>query len=119
MDNNAPSTLSQDYWNFNENSDSDEPDQIAPGSQCHKRTAKRTNIYEKLNPIFKSLVAAMESTEATLDDVEEAFQDMLKIEAKFKERFGRKSRHHRSSLKSVSSSLADNPKRKTHGTKNM
>jgi hypothetical protein len=61
----------------------------------------------------------MESTEVTLDDIEEALQDMLKIEAKFKEQFSRKSRLHRSSVKFVSSSLPDNPKRKTHGTKNM
>jgi hypothetical protein len=71
LENNAPSMLSQDYWYFNETSDEDATNQIAPGSQFHKkRTAKRTNIYEKLNPIFKLLVTAMESTEATFDDVE-------------------------------------------------
>jgi exonuclease VII small subunit len=70
--------------------------------------------------VLKSLVSAIESTEATLEDIEEAFQDMLKLKAKFKECFfSRKSRVQSSSSNFVSSNLADNPRCKTHGTKHM
>jgi hypothetical protein len=116
--NNAPSTLSQDYWNFNEN-DLRENDHgsMGGGRGGTKRRARETrNVFEKLNPVFKSLVAAIESTEATAEDIEEAFQDILKIEEKFKERYSRKG-NNRFSSKFVSSNLADNPRRKTHGTK--
>jgi hypothetical protein len=52
--NNAPSTLSQDYWNFND-SDHDEVSLINGNDHSNKRTAikRRTNIFEKLNPVFK------------------------------------------------------------------
>jgi hypothetical protein len=121
--NNAPSILSQDFWNFNESGDDymEDPE----GDTCSVRRGKRTltrnqrNVFEKLNPVFKALVCTIKSTEATIDDIEEAFQDMLNLDAQFKERFSRKSRTQPSSSNFVSSSLADNPRRKTHGTKHM
>jgi hypothetical protein len=120
--NNAPSTLSQDFWNFNKSGD-DDMDEDQEGDtcsvQCGKRTLNKRNVFEKHNPVFKALVCAIQSTEATIDDIEEAFQDMLNLEAKFKERFRRKLRTQPSSSNFVSSSLADNPRRKTHGTKHM
>jgi hypothetical protein len=118
--NNAPSTLSQDYCNYND-SDPDEVSLINGNDHSNKRTAgkRRTNVFEKLNPVFKSLVASIESTEATMEDIEEAFQDMLKIEEKFKARFSRKIGKALSAHAFVSSNLADNPRRKTHGTKHM
>jgi hypothetical protein len=115
--NNAPSTLSQDYWNFNENDLSEnDHDSMGGGGGTKRFVTETRNVFEKLNPVFKSLMAAIESTEATAEDIEEAFQDMLKIEEKFKERYSRKG-NNRFSSKIVSSNLADNPRHKTHGTK--
>jgi ribosomal protein L16 Arg81 hydroxylase len=115
--NDAPSTLSQDYWNFNDDDDGEN----STDNLCavNKHRARKTNVFEKLNPVFKSLVASIESTEATMEDIEEAFQDILKIEEKFKNRFSRKSRNTSSSSAFVSSNLPDNPRRKTHGTKHL
>jgi hypothetical protein len=68
LENNAPSTLSQDYRNFNE---SEVDEQICVGGQQkHKLTERK--VFEKLNPVFKSLVSATEGTEATVEDIEEA-----------------------------------------------
>jgi ribosomal protein L16 Arg81 hydroxylase len=54
-------------------------------------------------------MASIESTEATMEDIKEAFQDMLKIEEKFKARFSRKVRNPSSAHTFVSSNLANNP----------
>jgi hypothetical protein len=51
LENNAPSTLSQDYWNFNE---SEDDEQICVGGQQKRKLTER-KVFEKTTPCLNRL----------------------------------------------------------------
>jgi hypothetical protein len=75
--------------------------------------------YELINPSLKMLISIFESTTVTRTDIKELKQNILQLQGKFLERFGKKQRTNPPGTQFVSSNLPDNSRKKTHGTKYM
>jgi hypothetical protein len=110
----APSTLSQDFLNFNE---SDDGDLETSTEQGREDRLSPNEAYELLNPRIKSLLSVIQSTGLTRSELAELNGDFLMIEEKILGRLSRKRQS--SSSHFVSSNLTDHNRRKTHGTKHM
>jgi hypothetical protein len=125
----APSTLSQDYHNFNSNDDCSNygashvhATHDLFGNTNHEEQLDGpllgNEAYEYLNPRFKSIVSALQSKGIMRSDLQEVHHELLQLEGKIIQRLSQK-RPVSSSCQFVSSNLADHNRRKTHGTKHM
>jgi hypothetical protein len=114
----APSTLSQDYHNFNTDDDNSDHDARSSDLKKDDGPISGNEAYEYLNPRFKSIVSALQSKGIMRSDLQEVHRELLQVEQKIIERLSRK-RPVSSSSQIVSSNLADHNRRKTHGTKHM
>jgi hypothetical protein len=118
-DNDAPSTLSQDYLNFN---DCDDNSTACHSSSEHEEVNEQLypgEAYELINPSFKTLMSIFESRTVTRSDVNELKRNIVELQGKFLERISKKQRSHPPCVQFVSSSLPDHTRKKTHGTKHM
>jgi hypothetical protein len=117
-ENEAPSTLSQDYLSFNDcdddsacTSSSDEDsfnEQLSPGE-----------AYAMLNPSIKALLNLFESRNVTRMDVKELKRTIVELQGNFTERFSKKHKPNPPCAHFVSSSLSDPSRKKTHGTNHL
>jgi hypothetical protein len=125
----APSTLSQDYHNFNSNDDCSNygashvhATHDLFGNTNHEEQLDGpllgNEAYEYLNPRFKSIVSALQSKGIMRSDLQEVHHELLQLEGKIIQRLSQE-RPVSSSCQFVSSNLADHNRRKTHGTKHM
>jgi hypothetical protein len=124
--NEAPSTLSQDFLNFNDNSgDGDcQSGQTGTVGNGDDERLSPNEAFEYINPRIKSLLSVIQSTGLTrsdLKDLKELNKDFLQMEEKFLEMMSTRKRQSSSAMSSqfVSSNLPDHNRRKTHGTKHM
>jgi hypothetical protein len=120
-ENDAPSTLSQDYLNFND-CDDDNSRTLSLSSEEEDEQNEHLlpgEAYELINPSLKTLISIFESTTVTRTDVKELKRNILQLQGKFLERFGKKQRTNPPGTQFVSSNLPDNSRKKTHGTKYM
>jgi hypothetical protein len=124
----APSTLSQDYHNFNSNDDF--TSNLASGGSAAVHLFGNKNhdeqdgpisgneAYDYLNPQIKSIVAALQSKGIMRSDLQEVHRTLLQLEEKIIQQLSQK-RPAFSSCQFISSNLADHNHRKAHGTKHM
>jgi hypothetical protein len=126
----APSTLSQEYHNFNSDDDFTTSNSASGGCSAGVHSDANKNqdeqdgpisgneAYDYLNPRFKSIISALQSKGTMRSNLQEVHHTLLQLEEKIIQRLSQK-RPASSSCQFISSNLADHNRRKTHGTKHM
>jgi hypothetical protein len=120
-ENEAPSTLLQDYHNFN---DGDDDSACSSSSSSEEESPQNEQLkpgeaFAMINPSLKALLSLFESRNASRTDVKELKRNIVELQGKFTERFRKKHQTNPPSSHFVSSSLSDHSRKKTHGTKHL